>query len=122
MRPSAWTPEHITTKGYEESAVIYTKELNLSTDEGLVIELNFENNGGSIHIPVDLGFVLYYIPELDSDSSDDEPGEEKDKKIQKVNQDGINLADVADKQKDKDDDADSWSDHADSEAYEKVPG
>jgi len=119
--PSPWFPADILTKGYEDSPVIYVDGLNLCTDEGLVVELNFENNGGHVHIPVEFGLSLFYIPELDSDDESDDEGSARGKKKGQMSaQDKL----VADLEKaahhGEEGEADHWSDHAESEAYEVV--
>jgi len=77
LNRSPWPPEEVITKGYEDAGVLYAYDLEIPTDDGFAVELFFENQGGHIHMPVDFGLTLYYVPETASDD-EDEDGDDDD--------------------------------------------
>merc|ERR1712194_587144 len=77
-----WGPDGILKKGYYDYQMMFNGSLNMTTDEDLHIELQFENRSGYCHVPSDFGLRLHYVPELETpqSSSDEEEDQGKRKK------------------------------------------
>ncbi|CAE8647209.1 unnamed protein product [Polarella glacialis] len=70
-----WGPGEILGKGYLDHRMLFTSGLDFSSDQGLSLEVLFQNHAGTMYIPGDLGLTLYYVPELGTPSDDEDDGE-----------------------------------------------
>mmetsp|Transcript_71730 Transcript_71730/g.126611 ORF Transcript_71730/g.126611 Transcript_71730/m.126611 type:complete len:1165 (-) Transcript_71730:237-3731(-) len=97
--PPEWKTEDILQKGYLDYPIMFTSDLDISTNRTLSLEVLFQNYAGTLHIPAELGLSFYYVPELGTPSSDEEHAREgetlADKKIAARRQGGmINTSDI----------------------------
>jgi len=72
--------KEILAKGYFELPITYGVDLNIPAHSHFLVEMVFENNSGTIHVPADIGLTLFYVPEL-KEASSSESDEDRSERI-----------------------------------------
>mmetsp|Transcript_15011 Transcript_15011/g.28173 ORF Transcript_15011/g.28173 Transcript_15011/m.28173 type:complete len:1276 (+) Transcript_15011:3-3830(+) len=57
-------------KGYDDLPPVYSGEFSIPTDEPFLLEVQFENNSGYVHIPIDFGLTFYHVPDVPTPCSE----------------------------------------------------